>query len=177
MFDIIVTEEQISYAKELVAGNNFGNRGIGDGSPEEQLTGMIGQTVFADLISAPRPVARKKHAGWYDFTVNGKKVHIKTMTRSVPLMQDYVHNFIAFQKDYEVDFYVFASFNKKSNILTIGGCISKEGFDRLAVFYPAGTQRFRDDGSSFVNITPNYEIKQSLLRQVYSPISLLEMLK
>ena len=169
MFDIIVTDEQLEYARNLCANHNFGQRGRGDGTPEEQLTGMIGQTAFADALGAPRPrPAAEGFDGGFDFTINGKKVDLKTMGRNVPLKPGYVHNFTAYQINYDVGFYVFASYNKRSRHLTIGGCVSKTEFTGLAVFYPIGAERFRDDGTSFENTKPNYEILQSDLRQADS---------
>ena len=169
MFDIIVTDEQLEYARNLCANHNFGQRGRGDGTPEEQLTGMIGQTAFADALGAPRPrPAAGGFDGGFDFTVNGKKVDLKTMGRNVPLKPDYVHNFTAYQRNDDVDFYLFASYNKRSRHLTIGGCVSKTEFTDLAEYYPIGAERFRDDGTSFENTKPNYEILQSDLRQADS---------
>jgi len=54
MFDVKVSEEQLDYAKKLVEKYNFGQRGYADGNKRQQLTGIIGQTVFADLIRQER---------------------------------------------------------------------------------------------------------------------------
>lgn len=113
MFDVKVTEEQLRYAADMVERFNFGQRGRGDGNKREQLTGILGQTVFADLINAERPNGATGFDGGKDFEINHKRVDIKTMTRSVPMRPDFVHNFVGYQKDYPVDYYVFASFNKK----------------------------------------------------------------
>lgn len=111
MFDVKVTEEQLRYAADMVERFNFGQRGRGDGNKKEQLTGILGQTVFADLINAERPNGATGFDGGKDFEINHKRVDIKTMTRSVPMRPDFVHNFVGYQKDYPVDYYVFASFN------------------------------------------------------------------
>jgi len=38
-----------------------------------------------------------------DFLINGMRVDIKTMTRRVPVRDYFVHNFVGYQKDYDVD--------------------------------------------------------------------------
>lgn len=177
MFDINVSDEQINYADETVNNYNFGQRGRGDGTREQQRTGIIGQTVFADLISAARPNGAEGFDGGKDFIINGKRVDIKTMGRTVPVLDHYVHNFVGYQKPYDVDYYIFASFNKKRNILTICGYIDKKQFFERADYLPAGSVRHRDDGSSFTTFAPLYEIKQSDLIQANSLEDILKGIK
>ena len=135
MFDEKVSQEQLDYAIEMIKKYNFGQRGYGDGTEKEQLTGIIGQTVFADLIGEERPDGSTGFDGGKDFVINGKTVDIKTMTRKVPVKDFYVHNFVGYQKEYEVDYYVFASYNTTNRILTICGYISKEEFFQKAKFF------------------------------------------
>ena len=82
------------------------------------------------------------------------------MTQSVPIRSYFVHNFIGYQKAYQVDYYVFASFNKRTNTLTICGYIGQEEFFKRVAFYPEGTTRIRFDGTSFHTFAPLYEIRQ-----------------
>lgn len=166
MFDIKVTNEQYNFAKDLVSNYNFGQRGYGDGNRREQLTGLIGQTVFADLLKTPRPDGSTGFDNGTDFIINNKKVDIKTMSRKVSMKDHYVHNFIGYQRNYDVDYYIFASLNTAANILTVCGCIQKDRFRELASFYNKGDLRYRDDGTSFPAKAPLYEILQSDLVQV-----------
>ncbi len=173
MFDVAVTNEQWEYAKKLVSEKNFGNRGIGDGTKKQQFVGVLGQTVFADLANEPRPVGDGFDGG-KDFVFNGIRADIKTMTRKVPVRNDYVHNFVGYQKDYEVDFYIFASFNTENRIMTICGYCPKDLFFEKAVFFPKGSVRERSDGTKFNTFAPLYEIKQSCLLQMDSVEELIE---
>lgn len=173
MFDINVSDEQIQYAKDMVETYNFGQRGYGDGNKKEQLTGIIGQTVFADLINDVRPNGETGFDEGKDFIINNKRVDIKTMTRSVPMRSFFVHNFVGYQKEYQVDYYVFASFNTKANILTICGYVSKNEFFEKADYFPKGSLRERSDGTKFRTFAPLYEIKQT---DLYSPVLLDELL-
>ena len=173
MFDVEVSEEQLDYAKKLVKKYNFGQRGYGDGNKRQQLTGIIGQTVFADLIIQERPDGSTGFDDGKDFFINGKRVDVKTMTRTTPVKNYYVHNFVAYQKKYDVDYYVFASYNVTNRILTICGYISKEEFFQKAKFFPIGSWRTRSDGTSFQTFAPLYEIKQTDLLDVEDITSLL----
>ncbi|MGN0649178.1 MAG: hypothetical protein ACI4KM_01980 [Oscillospiraceae bacterium] len=165
MFDIRVTDEQISFAQDMVNRYNFGMRGYGDGNRKEQLTGIIGQTVFADLLGMPRPNGEDGFDNGVDFVINGRKTDIKTMSRTVPVQDHYVHNFIGYQRNYDVDYYVFASFNTRTNVLSICGYVSKDEFFQRAQFYEKGQMRYRDDGTGFPAKAPLFEIKQSDLNQ------------
>ena len=128
MFDLKVTDEQKIYAKRLVTQYNFGNRGVANGNQQEQYIGILGQTVFADLLNMIRPSGKGGFDGGFDFFINHKRVDVKTMGRTVAVKDFYVHNFIGLQKDFNVDFYVFCSYNRKKDILTICGYVSKDEF-------------------------------------------------
>lgn len=80
----------------------------------------------------------------------------------------YVHNFISYQSKYRVDYYIFASYNTKTEVLSICGYVSKEEFLQRAQFFNKGDLRYRDDGTSFPTKAPLYEIKQSDLNRVDS---------
>ena len=163
MFDISVSLEQLDYTTHMVNQYNFGQRGYGDGNKREQLTGIIGQTVFSDLLSYERPNGATGFDGGKDFIINGRRVDIKTMTRKVPMRDFYVHNFVGYQKQYKVDYYIFASFNTSKNVLTICGYIDKHRFFERAAFFPKGSIRTRSDGTTFRTFAPLYEINQNEL--------------
>ncbi len=161
MFDVPVSQEQIVYATDMVERYNFGQRGYGDGNKREQLTGVIGQTVFADLLGVARPNGAGGFDGGHDFCIHGKTVDIKTMSRTVAMRDYFVHNFVGYQKNYDVDFYVFASLNTKNNVLTICGCVDKETFFKRAKYFEKGSVRTRSDGTTFRTFAPLYEIAQA----------------
>lgn len=83
------------------------------------------------------------------------------MTRKVPVKDYYVHNFVGYQRNYDVDYYIFASYNTSNRVLTICGYIEKEDFFKKAIYFPKGSLRTRSDGTSFRTFAPLYEIKQS----------------
>lgn len=161
MIDYKTDEEQIKYAWDLVTAYNFGQRGRGDGNRNQQFVGILGQTIIADILQLERPKGETGFDGGYDLIINNKKVDIKTMGRTVPVKEHYVHNFIGYQLKYEVDYLLFLSYNKRNNIMTICGYIPKDEFLIKANFYPRGAKRTRDDGTSFYSKAPLYEIGQN----------------
>lgn len=174
MFIRTVTDEQYEYASRMVAYYNFGRRGRGDGNEAEQLTGIIGQTVLADLLGLERPSGENGFDGGVDFNINGKRVDVKTMTRTTDVRDYYVHNFIGYQRNYNVDYYIFQSYNKTNREMTICGYIDKESFFEKAEFYEEGSLRTRSDGTSFHSKAPLYEIRQTELEQVDTLEQLIE---
>ena len=168
MLDIKVSSEQLKYAYHLVKQHNFGNRGIADGNKTEQFIGILGQVVTADLLKLKRPDGSTGFDGGYDFLIDGNKVDVKTMGRTVVMKNYYVHNFIGWQKDFEVDYYLFCSFNKRRRIMTICGWISKNDFFKKAILYKQGSRRYREDGTHFEAKADLYEIKQIELNTINS---------
>ena len=168
MFSIFPNDEQKNYAKNLIFNYNIGNRGKADGSKQEQYYGILAQICMCDMLNKKRPIGNEGFDGGVDFLINNLSVDLKTMHRTVDVQNHYVHNFIGYQLNYPCQFYIFASYNIKQNKLTICGVISKQSFLDKAKFYPAGTLRTRDDGTTFPTKAPLYEIMQSELTQIYS---------
>jgi len=168
VIDIVPNQEQKDYAAKQVDTHNFGQRGVFDGNKDQQFVGVLGQTVVADLLHVPRPDGTEGNDRGVDFVMNSKNIDIKTMTRTVPVKEHYVHNFVAYQKKYPTDVYIFASYNKKNNVFTMCGSVSKEQLEERAVFFEKGQLRYRDDGTAFPVKAPLYEIKQSDLNKINS---------
>lgn len=172
MLEIEVTEEIKKYAEEQVEQYNFGQRGVADGTKEQQIVGIIGQTVVQDLLGLAWPEGSNGFDNGVDLILNNKKVDVKTMGRTVEMRDYFVHNFIALQLNYDVDILIFCSFNKRTNKLTICGFINKNDLHEKARFFKKGEERRRSDGSTFKLFTDLYEIPQSQLE----PINSIEML-
>lgn len=177
MFDVKVTPQQRKYAWDLVSHYNFGNRGIADGNKSEQFIGILGQVVLADLLNLEKPAGSKGFDGGFDFMIKGKKVDVKTMGRTVSVKHFYVHNFIGFQKEFDVDYYLFCSYNKIKKLMTICGLVSKDEFFEKAKLYPRGTKRFRENGTYFETKADLFEIKQRDLKEINSSNDILTHIK
>ena len=168
MFKLEVKKEIIEHCKRQLELYNFGQRGYADGTPEQQLVGIIGQTVVLDLFDLPWVDGGEGFDGGVDLVYNDITIDIKTMGRTTDVRPYYVNNFIGLQKNYNVDAYIFASFNKRTNELTIVGWLPKKLLEKRAAFFPRGSYRTRSDGSKFRTFTDLYEIKNSDLFNVTS---------
>lgn len=179
MFDVKARPVQISYVEELLKTANFGRRGEFDGNYEQQLTGILAQTVVSDLLKQERPVDTGKPDGGVDFVINGLTVDLKTMGRTVPMKDSFVHNFYASQAKFDTAVLLFASFNKRTKVLTICGWLTKEDFMSKATHFPQGSKRCRDNGT-FITVlgkAGNYEIQQSLLNPLNNAREIFENIK
>lgn len=159
MIKLKITDEQIEYATYLVNNCNYGRRGKFDGDKSKQLVGMLAQTVLADYLKQPRPDISVGFDGGYDYIINNKKVDVKCMARKGYVIGNYVHNLIAYQKNYDVDYYIFTSLNTTTNELEVCGVIGKEQFFSKADLYEKGTVRYKGR-TAFTLEAPTYELKQ-----------------
>lgn len=174
MIKIKIKQEQMDYAKYLVNNCNYGTRGRFDGDKSKQFVGMLAQTVLADYLRQPRPTISKGFDGGYDYVINGKKVDVKCMARKGSVIGDYVHNLIAYQKDYKVDYYIFTSLDTSKDILEVCGVIKKDDFFTQADFYDKGTVRYKGR-KSFRLQAPLFELRQyklHLLGNVYDDVDI-----
>ena len=92
------------------------------------------------------------------------------MGRKRNIQADYVHNLIAYQKDYDVDYYLFASVNYVEQVVEICGVISKKDFYTYANYLREGAYRYCGR-KRFQLQAPTYELAQgklALLGGVYS---------
>ena len=177
MFNIQVSNEIILYAKKLLTKHNFGRRGVADGNYDEQLTGLIGQCTIQKIFGFPLMTGEGGFDDGKDFIYADKIIDVKTMGRTTNVRDYYVNNFIGLQKNYKTEVYIFCSLNKKTNILTVCGWVSKPQLFERAKLYKKGTKRFRSDGTYFRTKADLYEIKNTGLNQVISPDDLKKQLK
>jgi len=168
MFKVKVKNDIIAHCKEQLKKYNFGKRGYADGTPEQQLVGIIGQTVILDLFDLAWIDGGKGFDGGIDLVYNGISIDIKTMGRTTEVRSYYVNNFIALQKKYDVEAYIFASYNKIKKEITLVGWLPKQLFEDKADFFQKGAYRTRSDGTKFKTFSDLYEIKNSDLFDVKS---------
>ena len=160
-----VSEETKIMAWEFLQKNNIGNRGVADGNMIEQFVGLIGEIEVKKLFGKPIDLIAGFDGG-FDFKIDHKKADVKTMGRNVDVKDDYVNNFIAYQKHFDCDIYIFCSLNKKKNELTICGWVTKDQLISRSEKYKEGAERKRSDGTSFFTKAPLYEIKNNQLNNI-----------
>ncbi len=158
MFKIQVSDSVIDHCKKQVASYNFGQRHTANGNPEQQLTGIIGQSVVMDFFGLGNVNGEDGFDNGVDILFNNKKIDVKTMGRTTDVRPNYTNNFLKLQDYFETQVYIFCSFNKTNKELTVCGWIEKEAFVRKRKYFPKGTIRTRADGSSFNTFADLYEI-------------------
>mgnify|MGYP003631116755 FL=1 len=167
MLNLDLDEDVFARSVQFNQENNIGLRGHADGSQEEQLTGLLGQNMICHALRLPL-MKPEGFDGGVDMRLNGKSIDIKTMGRKVYPKNYYVNNLIASQLKYGVDAYLFCSYNKLSDILTVCGWIDKDNFKEKASFYKEGDIRTRSNGTTFVTKSDLYEIENKDLFPVNS---------
>ena len=145
--------------------NNLGQRGYADGSPEEQLIGILGENTICDVLELPL-MNSQGYDGGYDIVLNGKNIDIKTMGRTVYPKSNYVNNLVAMQLKNSSDIYLFCSYHKHNYELTLCGWIDKKNFKKKAKLYKDGQIRYRYDGTTFKTKSDLYEIENKLLNPI-----------
>ena len=149
---------------DFLKKNNLGNRLEANGNKEQQFVGLIGEIMVVNLFGLEYKFSQGFDGG-FDFIYKGKRIDVKTMGRTVDPKPYFVNNFIAFQKDFNCDYYIFTSLNKKTNELTICGYLSKEDLLKKSTLYKKGTKRTRTNGTSFILKADTYEIENFNLKK------------
>jgi hypothetical protein len=176
MFKIKVSNKIIKYAQNLLVDHNFGNRGVADGNYHEQLTGLIGQCTIQTMFHVNLLTGEEGFDHGEDLEFAGLSIDVKTMGRTTDVKNYYVNNFIALQKDYPTDAYIFCSYFEEKKELTICGWLPKSELEKTAMFYKKGTKRYRSDKTWFRTKADLYEIPNKNLRQVKTPDDLKQQL-
>lgn len=146
----VATTEQIQFCRAFLDQGSIAKRGDFDGDDQQQFFGLLAQVVVSDLLNLPRPENTGSFDGGVDFFLNGESYDVKCMIRTCDFRtRTFVHNFNGCQADYLVDNYVFCNYNKTEGHFEICGWISKAAFKQIGCFFPKGTERMRDDGSTF----------------------------
>jgi len=177
MFTVAVEHNIIEHCKTVIARHNFGKRFTANGTKEQQLTGVIGQSVVMDFFNMGFVDGSSGFDDGVDLVSNNKTIDVKTMGRTTPIKPGYTNNFLKLQDYFKTDIYIFCSYNKKKQVLTVCGWISKVDFIKKRRFYPKGSIRTRFDKTTFTTFADLYEIDNSDLNNVNSITDLKRQLK
>ena len=168
MLTIKVEPALFEHCQELVKVVNFGNRHTANGNPEQQLTGIIGQSVVMQAFGIPILDGSSGFDNGIDLVINSKKIDVKTMGRTTDVKKSYTNNFLKLQDYFQTDIYIFCSYHKTKQEVTICGWISKKDFGSKRKLFPKGSIRTRQDGSTFTTFSDLYEIDNVDLNDVNS---------
>jgi hypothetical protein len=158
MFSVKVTNTLYEHCLRLVKAHNFGNRYTANGNEEQQLTGIIGQSVIMDAFGLGYVDGKSGFDNGVDLIINGKKVDVKTMGRTTDVKRNYTNNFLKLQDYFDTQIYIFCSYHKLKKEVTVCGWIEKSDFVLKRKLFPKGSIRTRNDGSTFTTFADLYEI-------------------
>lgn len=175
MIHLPIPQDTIEKAAQLVDHYGFARRRFGNGNRTEQIVGITGELMVRKLFGMD-DLEPDGFDGGYDIHFGNRLIDVKTMGRSVEPKPEFVNNLMGVQFHFKATHYIFCSLNKKTRVLTVCGWASKQDIKDKAEFYTEGMSRKRSDGTSFVTKASLYEIKNSVLNQVYTPSELIQQL-
>lgn len=158
MFTIKVSDRLLQHCKQQIEQFNFGVRSSANGTKEQQLTGIIGQSVVMDLFGLGYIDGTCGFDSGVDLIYENLKIDIKTMGRTTDVRKNYTNNFLKLQDYFDTEIYIFCSLHKLKNELTICGWIAKKELVNKRKFFAKGTTRTRNDGSTFTTFADLFEI-------------------
>lgn len=158
MFTIKVSALLLQHCEQQIEQFNFGVRSSANGTKEQQLTGIIGQSVVMDLFGLGYIDGTCGFDSGVDLVYENLKIDVKTMGRTTDVRKNYTNNFLKLQDYFDTDIYIFCSFHKLKNELTVCGWITKQELVLKRKFFPKGTIRTRNDGTTFTTFADLFEI-------------------
>jgi len=163
MIQIPLTQKIVDYSAKLVNENNFGQRGVFDGSKRKQFIGVVAENTIRHYLDIELMKPKGGFDGGWDIIYKGLKTDIKCTDRvSYPKLH-FANNIWQEQVKYKNEAYIFSSLHYTDKVLTICGWIDKEDFKKRAVFYKKGTIRKKDNGDTFPCKGDYWEILNSEL--------------
>lgn len=164
-----VPAELITSINEYLKTHSLAHRGFEDGNRRKQEIGLIGELIVHNLLFGNYPDLNERSDGFdggYDILFHEKRIDVKTMERKSYVRPDFVNNFYLLQERHQADAIVFCSYHNYDNVLEICGWLPKKELAIRGIYYAAGTQRIRSDGSSFTFRQNNYEVQNKNLNDI-----------
>lgn len=183
-FQLAITDEQIVYARQLVAyslahhtvHNIWDKTNSQHRTPELRLTGTLGEIVFADAYQLPRPTRSFGAIDGQDwgqdfiYTIDNQEFafDIKSMQRKTDVLYNrYVLNIPSQQlhrENSQTDYYFHISLvaldNPSLRKAIFLGMVAKSDIlsGKIGILYKKESKRTRQDGSTFTFSHDTYEI-------------------
>ncbi len=177
MFTIPVENSLITHCETVVKNHNFGKRFTANGTKQQQLTGIIGQSVVMSFFNLGFVDGSGGCDDGIDLIVNNKSIDVKTMGRTTDVRKSYTNNFLKLQDYFKTEIYIFCSYHKIKQELTVCGWITKANLIKNRRFFPKGTIRTRSNNTKFTTFADLYEIDNCHLNNVSSIVELKQQLQ
>tara|TARA_R100001377_G_C3180293_1_gene106364 strand:- start:620 stop:1156 length:537 start_codon:yes stop_codon:yes gene_type:complete len=168
MFTVKVEKDIITHCETVVKKHNFGKRFTANGTKTQQLTGIIGQSVIMSFFNLGKVDGSGGCDNGVDLIVNKKNIDVKTMGRTTDVRKSYTNNFLKLQDYFKTDIYIFCSYHKIKQELTVCGWIPKTDFIEKRRFFPKGTIRTRTNNTKFRTFADLFEIDNCHLNDILS---------
>lgn len=168
MFTVKVEDSLITHCETVLKNHDFGKRFTANGTRLQQLTGIIGQSVIMSFFNLGFVDGSGGCDDGVDLIVNHKTIDVKTMGRTTDVRKSYTNNFLKLQDYFKTELYIFCSYHKNKQELTVCGWVNKIDFTEKRRFYPKGTIRTRTDNSTFTTFADLYEIDNCHLNNISS---------
>lgn len=175
MITLPIKEETIIDATTYVDKRVIGKRKSFNGNRTNQVVGITGEFIVADVLGLERPKGNGFDGGW-DFCIGNKLIDVKTVGRTTETRSDYHSNVIEAQMHFKATHFLFCALNKTNRNFTIVGFISKEDFLKKADYYKKGDEYTRVNGDKMILNAAGYFIKNEELIQVNSIEELKEII-
>ena len=91
----------------MLKEHNFGKRSVADGNYNEHLTGIIGQCTIQTMFQVDLLTGEEGFDHGKDLEYRRLSIDVKTMGRTTDVKDHYVNNFIALQKGFHKDVFIF----------------------------------------------------------------------
>ncbi|TYB78652.1 hypothetical protein [Bizionia myxarmorum] len=166
MFTVKIENSILAHCENVVNNHDFGKRCIANGNKTQQLTGIIGQSVIMSFFNLGLVDGSGGCDNGVDLVINNKTIDVKTMGRTTDVKTNYTNNFLKLQDYFKTDIYIFCSYHKNKQELTVCGWINKADFKISRRYYPKGTIRTRTDKTTFTTFTDLFEIDNCHLNDV-----------
>lgn len=175
MITLPIDEQTIIDATIYVDKSKIGRRKTFNGNRTNQVVGITGEFIIADLLGFQRPKGNGFDGGW-DIQIGQKLIDVKTVGRTTSARLDYHSNVIESQMHFKATHFLFCSLNKTERFFTICGFISKEDFKAKSKFYKKGDEFERVNGDKMILNASGYFIENRELIQVNTIAELKDLL-
>jgi hypothetical protein len=121
------TQEQKNYAYNIINNHNLAQRGIFDGDKNKQFIGILAKVMICDFLKIER-IKKKLYPSLIDFNFNNSSYNVKVFSSKFDYKPEYYHTIITSELKFNVDYFIFCSYNYLKDKLFLCGYISKEDF-------------------------------------------------
>lgn len=143
-----IPKETLDYCRRELEKGTLGMRGRFDGDYAQQLAGIVGECIIADMLGGLRPRVTNRPSPEYDFYHKGKKIEVKTMKRICDPLPEYACDVVESQlKLSTADIFIFCSVNTKELTISFCGWLEKDTFIQRAERRKRGELINRSDGT------------------------------